>query len=58
MVLVNLKTTDAKHTLAVLCHVMLNLPDMPISLVCENLVNPLSPNIHVQILQTGLYTFP
>ena len=21
-------------------------------------VNPLSPNIHIQILQTGLYTFP
>ena len=20
--------------------------------------NPLSPNIHIQILQTGLYTFP
>ena len=39
MVLADLKTTDAKHTLAVLCHVMLNLPDMPISLVCENLVN-------------------
>ena len=36
MVLVNLKMTDAKHTLAVSCHVMLNLPDMPVSLVCEN----------------------
>ena len=22
------------------------------------MVNPLSPNIHVQILQTDLYTFP
>ena len=22
------------------------------------LFNPLSPNIHIQILQTGLYTFP
>ena len=21
-------------------------------------INPLSPNIHMQILQTGLYTFP
>ena len=24
----------------------------------NNLVNPLSPNIHTQILQTDLYTFP
>ena len=47
MVLVNLKTTDAKHTLAVLCHVMLNLPDMPVSLVCENLVNKTVLLIHV-----------
>ena len=47
MVLVNLKTTDAKHTLAVLCHVMLNLPDMPVSLVCENLVNRTVLLIHV-----------
>ena len=23
-----------------------------------NSFNPLSPNIHIQILQTGLYTFP
>ena len=39
MALANLKTTDAKHTLAVSCHVTLNLPNVPISLVCENLVN-------------------
>ena len=24
----------------------------------SNLINPLSPNIHIQILQTGLHTFP
>ena len=47
MVLVNLKMTDAKHTLAVSCHVMLNLPDMPVSLVCENLVNKTVLLIHV-----------
>jgi len=46
MVLGNLKPTDAKHTLAVLCHVMLNLPDMPISLVFENLVNKTVLLIH------------
>ena len=25
---------------------------------CKPTLNPLSPNIHIQILQTGLYTFP
>ena len=24
----------------------------------DNIFNPLSPNIHIQILQTDLYTFP
>ena len=24
----------------------------------DSLLNPLSPNIHIQILQTDLYTFP
>ena len=47
MVFANLNTTDAKHTLAVWCHVMLNLPDMPVSLVCENLVNKTVLLIHV-----------
>ena len=32
---------------------------MPATLVTANLqINPLSPNIHIQILQTDLYTFP
>ena len=47
MVFANLNTTDAKHTLAVSCHVVLNLPDMPVSLVCENLVNKTIFLIHV-----------
>lgn len=56
MVLVNLKTTDAKHTLAVLCHVMLNLPDMPISSVCENLVNKSVLLIHVVFMMRFICT--
>ena len=56
MVLVNLKTTDAKHTLAVLCHVMLNLPDMPVSLVCENLVNKTVLLIHVVFMMRFICT--
>ena len=28
------------------------------SLLRSNPDNPLSPNIHIQILQTGLHTFP
>ena len=28
------------------------------ALLHEPLFNPLSPNIHIQILQTDLYTFP
>ena len=47
MVFDNLNTTDAKHMLAVSCHVVLNLPDTPISLVCENLVNKTVLLIHV-----------
>ena len=27
-------------------------------LLCLQQVNPLSPNIHIQILQTDLHTFP
>ena len=38
----------------------LGLPDCAWSLTTRPccLLNPLSPNIHIQILQTGLYTFP
>ena len=56
MVLVNLKMTDAKHTLAVSCHVMLNLPDMPVSLVCENLVNKTILLIHVVFMMRFICT--
>ena len=32
--------------------------DLTVITVYCTLINPLSPNIHIQILQTGLYTFP
>ena len=37
---------------AILSHEGLRQPNVTL------LLNPLSPNIHIQILQTGLYTFP
>ena len=33
-------------------------PDYDSTWVLSNTFNPLSPNIQIQILQTGLHTFP
>ena len=36
----------------------INAAQNALALLHEPLFNPLSPNIHIQILQTDLYTFP
>ena len=36
----------------------INAAQNALALLHEPLFNPLSPNIHMQILQTDLYTFP
>ena len=54
-----LSTEKYRHYINILLLLLLELSAIHVSILeTKESITPLSPNIHIQILQTGLHTFP